>query len=128
MQAGAPQGEPSVGQGQLHPNRLGDDPGLHVHHLQHRVLAHPPLRRPQDQQLLHPLGRHEHQCRMYLFPDKATLIFFTIFLMLNFLIPITLNIVIEGVKTFSGIFLTFDRKLYDPTIKKKCGVLSTSII
>jgi phospholipid-translocating ATPase len=48
--------------------------------------------------------------------------------MLNFLIPITLNIVIEGVKTFSGLFLTFDRKLYDPTIKKECGVLNTSII
>lgn len=48
--------------------------------------------------------------------------------MLNFLIPITLNIVIEGVKTFSGIFLTFDRKMYDSAIKKECGVLNTSII
>lgn len=65
---------------------------------------------------------------MYRSPHAATLIFFTIFLMLNFLIPITLNIVIEGVKTFSGLFLTFDRKLYDPTIKKECGVLNTSII
>jgi P-type E1-E2 ATPase len=36
--------------------------------------------------------------------------------------------VIEGIKTFSGIFLSFDRKLYDSTIKKECGVLNTSII
>lgn len=48
--------------------------------------------------------------------------------MLNFLIPITLNIVIEGIKTFSGIFLTFDKKMYDETIKKECGVLNTSIV
>ncbi len=48
--------------------------------------------------------------------------------MLNFLIPITLNIVIEGIKTFSGIFLSIDKKLYDPSIKKECGVLNTSII
>lgn len=65
---------------------------------------------------------------MYNHNNIATLIFFTIFLMLNFLIPITLNIVIEGVKTFSGLFLTFDRKLYDTIIKKECGVLNTSII
>ena len=48
--------------------------------------------------------------------------------MLNFLIPITLNIVIEGVKTFSGLFLSYDRKMYDPAIKRECGVLNTSII
>lgn len=54
--------------------------------------------------------------------------FFTIFLLLNFLIPITLNILIEGIKTFSGIFLSFDRKMYDKEIDKYCGILNTSII
>lgn len=54
--------------------------------------------------------------------------FFTIFLLLNFLIPITLNILIEGIKTFSAIFLSCDLKLYDKTIKKHCGVLNSSIV
>ena len=48
--------------------------------------------------------------------------------MLNFLIPITLNIVIDGIKTFLGIFLSFDRKLYDPFSKRDVGVLNTSVL
>ena len=48
--------------------------------------------------------------------------------MLNFLIPITLNIVIEGIKAFSGVFLSIDKKLYDHRTKKYCSVLNTSII
>jgi P-type E1-E2 ATPase len=99
-----------------------------VHNFQHRILTDPSIQRSEGKQQLHPHPKHEPQRRVYVFPNTATLIFFTIFLMLNFLIPITLNIVIEGVKTFSGLFLTFDRKLYDPTIKKECGVLNTSII
>ena len=43
----------------------------------------------------------------------AIIMFFTIFLLLNFLIPISLNILIEGIKTFSTIFLTYDAKMYD---------------
>lgn len=54
--------------------------------------------------------------------------FFTIFLMLNFLIPITLNIVMDGIKAFSGLFLSMDRKLYDHTIKKWCGIMNTSVL
>ncbi len=48
--------------------------------------------------------------------------------MLNFLIPITLNMIIDGIKTFLGIFLSFDRKLYDPFTKRDAGVLNTSVL
>lgn len=58
----------------------------------------------------------------------ALLMFFTIFLLLNFLIPITLNILIEGIKTFSALFLSFDRQLYDKKSKRRCGVLNSSIV
>jgi P-type E1-E2 ATPase len=54
--------------------------------------------------------------------------FFTIFLLLNFLIPVTLNILIEGIKTFSGIFMSIDKQLYDKSLKKYCGVLNSSIV
>jgi magnesium-transporting ATPase (P-type) len=54
--------------------------------------------------------------------------FFTIFLLLNFLIPITLNILIEGIKTFSAVFLSLDRNLYDRRLKRHCGVLNSSIV
>lgn len=65
---------------------------------------------------------------MYIIIYIAGLTFFTIFLMLNFLIPITLNIVIDGIKAFSGLFLYMDRKFYDKNTKKKCGVLNTSVL
>ena len=48
--------------------------------------------------------------------------------MLNFLIPITLNMIIDGIKTFLGIFLSFDRKLYDPFTNREVGVLNTSVL
>lgn len=54
--------------------------------------------------------------------------FFTIFLLLNFLIPITLNILIEGIKSFSALFLYLDRKMYDRSLRHHCGVLNSSII
>lgn len=44
------------------------------------------------------------------------------------MIPITLNIVIDGIKAFSGLFLYLDKKFYDKTLKKKCGVLNTSVL
>lgn len=59
---------------------------------------------------------------------SAGLDFLTVFLLLNFLIPITLNMLIEGIKTFSGVFLSVDRKLYDKKLEKGCGVMNTSII
>ena len=48
--------------------------------------------------------------------------------MLNFLIPITLNIVMDGIKAFSGLFLSMDKKMYDPLTKKWCGILNTSVL
>ena len=48
--------------------------------------------------------------------------------MLNFLIPITLNIVIDAIKAFSGLFLSMDRKMYDSLTKKWCSILNTSVV
>jgi len=39
-----------------------------------------------------------------------------------------LNILIEGIKMFSGVFLSFDSKMYYEPIKKYCGVLNASIV
>jgi len=47
---------------------------------------------------------------------------------LNFLIPISLVILIEGIKTFSGIFLAVDEKFEDKDTDSKCGVLNSSIL
>lgn len=128
MQTGPSQGEPDRDQGQLHTDCTGGHTNHHVYNFQYRVLSHPPLGRIEGREFVSPVRRDEYRCRVYFPSYAATLIFFTIFLMLNFLIPITLNIVIEGVKTFSGLFLTYDRKMYDETIKRECGVLNTSII
>lgn len=48
--------------------------------------------------------------------------------MFNFLIPISLVILIEGIKTFSGIFLWVDKKMDDPITNTSCGVLNSSIL
>lgn len=48
--------------------------------------------------------------------------------MLNFLIPISLIILIEGIKTFSGIFLSVDHKFEDKDTDSSCGVLNSSIL
>lgn len=50
----------------------------------------------------------------FLFIYLAGLMFFTALLLFNFLIPIALNILLEGIKVFIALFLWLDRKLYDP--------------
>ena len=54
--------------------------------------------------------------------------FLTTFLMLNYLIPISLVIMIEGIKTFSGIFVSIDDKMRDKSTKSSCGVMNSSIL
>ena len=56
------------------------------------------------------------------------LIYFSSFLLLTFLIPISLNVSIEVIKAFLGIFLGFDDKMYYKPIDKRCNVLNISII
>ena len=34
----------------------------------------------------------------------------------------------EGIKTFSGVFLTIDKQMYDQETKTNCGVLNSSIL
>lgn len=48
-----------------------------------------------------------------IFVISAILIFFTCFLLLNFLIPISLNVLLEFIKAFQTGFLTFDTKFDD---------------
>jgi phospholipid-translocating ATPase len=48
-----------------------------------------------------------------LFSNSAILIFFTCFLLLNFLIPVSLNVLLEFIKAFLTGFLGFDKKFYD---------------
>jgi phospholipid-transporting ATPase len=49
-------------------------------------------------------------------------------LLLNFLIPISLVIFIEAIKTFSGVFLSLDKKFEDKQTESSCGVLNCSLI
>lgn len=56
------------------------------------------------------------------------LIYFSSFLLLTFLIPISLNVSIEVIKGFLGIFLSFDNKMYYEPIEKGCNVNNVSII
>lgn len=65
---------------------------------------------------------------MYFVPDSAGLNFLSVFILLNFLIPISLVIFIEGIKTFLGIFLSADDKMKDADTKSCCGVLNSSIL
>jgi P-type E1-E2 ATPase len=58
----------------------------------------------------------------------VVLIFFSGFLLLTFLIPISLNVSIEVIKGFLGTFLTFDRKMFHEPINKGCSVNNVSII
>lgn len=65
---------------------------------------------------------------MYYSRYSGALNFLTVFFLLNFLIPISLVILMEGIKTFSGIFLSVDKKMYDPVTNTECGVLNSSIL
>lgn len=56
------------------------------------------------------------------------LIYFSSFLLLTFLIPISLNVSIEVIKGFLGIFLEFDKKMYYKPINKGCNVNNVSIL
>ena len=60
--------------------------------------------------------------------DIGLLIYFSSFLLLTFLIPISLNVSIEVIKAFLGIFLNFDDKMYYASIDKRCNVNNFSII
>jgi P-type E1-E2 ATPase len=58
----------------------------------------------------------------------VVLIYFSSFLLLTFLIPISLNVSIEAIKAFLGVFLGFDDKMYHKPIDKRCQVFNISII
>ena len=65
---------------------------------------------------------------MYFFINKALFIFFSSFLLLTFLIPISLNVSIEIIKGFLGIFLSFDNHMYHAVTEKRCSVNNVSIL
>ena len=58
----------------------------------------------------------------------AGLNFLSVFILLNYLIPRSLTIFIEGSKTFTAVFLTMDNKMKDADTKSCCGVLNSSIL
>jgi hypothetical protein len=58
----------------------------------------------------------------------AGLVFFVNFLLYNFQIPISLIILMEGIKTFSGVLLSIDKKFKDSCTKNLCNVLNTSVL
>lgn len=59
---------------------------------------------------------------------EALLIFFSDFLLLSYLIPVSLNVSIEVIKGFLGIFLSFDDKMYHELSGKRCSVNNVSIL
>ena len=65
---------------------------------------------------------------MYILAYTAILIYFSSFPLLTFLIPISLNVSIEVIKAFLGIFLNFDDKMYYEPIDKRCSVNNFSIV
>lgn len=65
---------------------------------------------------------------MYLFANLAFLIFFTSFLLLSFIIPVSMNVSLELVKFFQGLLISHDKKMFYEPIGKRCGVLNMSII
>ena len=65
---------------------------------------------------------------MYFVPHSAGLNFLSVFILLNYLIPISLVIFIEGIKTFLAIFLSADDKMKDSATNSCCGVLNSSIL
>lgn len=50
------------------------------------------------------------------------------FLLLTFLIPVSLNVSIEVIKGFLGIFLSFDDKMFYAPINKGCSVNNVAIM
>lgn len=65
---------------------------------------------------------------MYMCLYPALFIFFSCFLLLTFLIPISLNVSIEIIKGFLGIFLSFDDRLLYAPLNKRCSVNNVSIL
>ena len=43
---------------------------------------------------------------------ESFLIFFTCFLLLSFIIPVSMNVALEAIKAFLGAFISFDQKMY----------------
>lgn len=60
--------------------------------------------------------------------NSAFLIFWTSFLLLSFIIPVSMNVSLELVKFFQGVLISFDKKMYYEPIDKYCKVLNMSII
>lgn len=96
--------------------------------MQHWILRHPYQKQPQRFGLIYPNTISFPTSRMYSLYNSAGLNFLTVFFLLNFLIPISLVILMEGIKTFSGIFLSADKKMLDPASNTECGVLNSSIL
>ena len=58
----------------------------------------------------------------------ALLIFFTAFLLLSFIIPVSMNVALQGIKIFQGFFIGWDNKMYYKPLKQYCNALNLSII
>lgn len=66
--------------------------------------------------------------KVFILIHLVGLIFLSSFLLLTFLIPVSLNVSIEVIKGFLGIFLSFDRKMISTTLNKHCSVNNISIL
>ncbi len=65
---------------------------------------------------------------MYVFFYAATLIFLSSLLLMSFLIPVSLNVSMEVIKAFYGLFLELDVKFMNAQREEGCQVSNTSMI